>query len=369
MYGDSLWVGAYADDQMGTLSGAAYVYSRAGEVASWSLSQKLVAQDGAAYDAFGWSLDMHQNISVVGAYGVSESIHGDAAEAKPYIGAVYVYRLRNGLWSQSGKLMASDGQGSAFFGWSVAVWDSVVIVGSRGWGSNLGVNVARGKVYPYHFVVLSGEVEWSEDLWIEGNPLIAPDDGVMYFGSALAMSKGNVVVSGRILTSTDESTDGIVYVFSSTGSYEWEDVAVLKPNTSMYSEYSDTYNDEFGYSVAIWDEVAVVGAVLADGVRASTGAAYTFIEDYDESALGFPVNDNTKLALLTVLPLMFAVMFSVVACALLCCKKDGSASESSNALEDSDSDEDDNYDGFDLSVSSQSPLQSSRAVLNLTSLP
>ena len=54
--GDTVVVGAHADDDKGSQSGSAYVFTRdaASDLASgWTHVAKLTADDGAAYDEFG----------------------------------------------------------------------------------------------------------------------------------------------------------------------------------------------------------------------------------------------------------------------------------------------------------------------------
>ena len=57
--GDTVVIGAYGDDDKGSNSGSAYVFTRdtAGDLASgWTQVAKLTAGDGAADDRFGYSV-------------------------------------------------------------------------------------------------------------------------------------------------------------------------------------------------------------------------------------------------------------------------------------------------------------------------
>jgi hypothetical protein len=58
-------VGTYADDDKGTNSGSAYIYN----VTAGAQLHKLVASDGAANDYFGISVAISDNYAIVGAYG------------------------------------------------------------------------------------------------------------------------------------------------------------------------------------------------------------------------------------------------------------------------------------------------------------
>ncbi len=67
-------VGAYQDDDNGTDSGSAYVFTKPST--GWSNTStavKLTTDDGAAYDYFGWALDISGDTVVVGARGDDEN--------------------------------------------------------------------------------------------------------------------------------------------------------------------------------------------------------------------------------------------------------------------------------------------------------
>ena len=69
--GDTMVIGAYGDDDKGSDSGSAYVFTRdvAGSLtAGWTQRAKVVAQDGAFYDDFGRSVAIDGDTVVIGAY-------------------------------------------------------------------------------------------------------------------------------------------------------------------------------------------------------------------------------------------------------------------------------------------------------------
>jgi hypothetical protein len=107
-------VGAYADDNTGSNSGSAYVYNLdgTGEV-------KITASDAAAGDQFGRSVAMSDTHVVVGATG--------DADAGSNTGSVYVYNT-DGTGEQ--KITASDAAANDYFGISVAISDTKVVVGA-----------------------------------------------------------------------------------------------------------------------------------------------------------------------------------------------------------------------------------------------
>ena len=100
MSGDTAVVGAPFDDDNGTDSGSAYVFTRSS--GSWTQQQKLTAPDGAASDRFGISVAVDGDTAVVGAY--LDTIGGDREQ-----GSAYVFTRSGGSWTQQQKLTASDG--------------------------------------------------------------------------------------------------------------------------------------------------------------------------------------------------------------------------------------------------------------------
>ena len=65
--GDTALVGAYGDDDLGSNSGSAYIFTRSGGV--WTQQAKLTALDGAAWDSFGYSVALDGDTVLVGANG------------------------------------------------------------------------------------------------------------------------------------------------------------------------------------------------------------------------------------------------------------------------------------------------------------
>ena len=78
IYEDKIVVGAYCDKDNGVNSGSTHVFVRSGE--TWTHEAKLLAPDGAANDFFGKSTAVYKDAIVVGAYGDDEngSLSGSA---------------------------------------------------------------------------------------------------------------------------------------------------------------------------------------------------------------------------------------------------------------------------------------------------
>jgi hypothetical protein len=107
-------VGAYQDDDNGSLSGSAYIYDLDGNQLA-----KITASDGAAYDYFGFSVAVGSGRIVVGAY-LDDDNGTDS-------GSAYIFDLDG---NQLAKITASDGASFDRFGWSVAVGSGRIVVGA-----------------------------------------------------------------------------------------------------------------------------------------------------------------------------------------------------------------------------------------------
>lgn len=120
--GDYAIVGAYLDDIVATVDqGSAYVFVRSGT--SWTQQAKLTANDGATGDLFGQSVAISGNYALVGAY-------FDDNGAITNQGSAYVFIRSGSTWTQQAKLIANDGAASDAFGVSVALSGDYALVGA-----------------------------------------------------------------------------------------------------------------------------------------------------------------------------------------------------------------------------------------------
>ena len=121
--------------------GAVYVYEQADD-GTWSRTQKLVADDGQAADTFGHSIVFEGDTALIGAYA---ALIGENFSQ----GAVYVFTLSNGTWTQTQKLVASDGQMFENFGYSLGLHGTTALIGAD--GATVGDNGFQGAVYEFTF--------------------------------------------------------------------------------------------------------------------------------------------------------------------------------------------------------------------------
>lgn len=128
--GDTAVIGAPNATVNGHSSqGAAYVFTYTND--SWSETAKLTASDGASFDTFGYSVALSGDTAIVGAW--HAAINGN-----PLQGAAYVFKRVNGTWTETAKLTADDGVAYDDFGFSVAVSGATAFVCSPYPGDSLG---------------------------------------------------------------------------------------------------------------------------------------------------------------------------------------------------------------------------------------
>eukprot|EP01043_Picozoa_sp_COSAG02_P023081 COSAG02_NODE_1222_length_13800_cov_66.755565_1_plen_399_part_10 len=264
--GEVAVVGADWDNNAGgTNAGAAYIFVRdAAGSGAWTESQKLLASDGAGNHFFGWSVAISGEVAVVGAPWDDNAGGTDA-------GAAYIFvrdAAGSGAWTESQKLLASDGARNDRFSISVAISGEVAVVGAD-WDDNAGGTNAGAAYIFVRDAAGSGA-------WTESQKLLASDGaGGDYFGISVAIS-GEVVVVGAYWDNNAGGTNaGAAYIFvrDAAGSGAWTESQKLLASDGAG-------DDQFGISVAISGEVAVVGAYRDDNAGGTdAGAAYIFVRD------------------------------------------------------------------------------------------
>ncbi|MBU1692851.1 MAG: FG-GAP repeat protein [Verrucomicrobia bacterium] len=258
--GDVALVGAYQHNGAigGTDAGSAYVFERnADGTNAWDQVAILTALDTEAWDYFGWSVSVAGDVALVGAYG------GD--DAGNISGSAYIFERNAGgtnAWGEVRKLMASDGSTNDYFGWSVAVAGDVAVAGAYG-DSDAGASSGSAYVFERN--------AGGTNAWGQVRKLTAPDGTATdWFGRSVAVA-GDVVLVGAPYDDDVGDDSGSVYVFerNAGGTNAWGQVVKLRASDGAAG-------DRFGWSVSVADDVAVVGASLDDDAGGASGSAYIF---------------------------------------------------------------------------------------------
>jgi hypothetical protein len=280
--GDTALIGSWYDDDGGEHSGSAYVFVGSGT--SWSQQAKLTASDGASFDELGSSVSISGDTALVGA-------HYDGT-AGYNAGSAYVFVRSGTSWSQQAELIASDTTTEHEFGWSVSACGDTALVGAYRDDEH---GIQAGAAYVF---VRSGTV-WSEQAKLTAADAATADN----FGYAVALS-GDTALVGARYDDDAGNISGSAYVFVRSGT-SWAQQAKLVASDA-------DAGDEFGFSVALCADTALIGAIADDHEEANEGSAYVFVrsgtswsqqakvwsEDTDLSDLfGYSVSVNGDTAL------------------------------------------------------------------------
>lgn len=196
---------------------------------------RLQCIDPKANAQFGHAVDMDGNYLVVG------TCYDDQAAGK--IGQVYVFQLEQGEWTPCAKLRPETALPGPWFGWSVSISGSRILVGTRGG--------------PAHLFTRTGD-QWVEECQLAETNLDPEDQ----FGWSVSLSGTRAVVGCW--------AEAVFVYHLSEGSWAREDVLrVVGPDTAI----------GFGVSVAADRDTILVGAPMDSVGGLWSGSAYVFTHD------------------------------------------------------------------------------------------
>ena len=203
---------------------------------------KLTAPKGTANDEFGVSVSISGNTLVVGA---------DSPYNVNTRGAAYVFTEPASGWAntaQAAELTASDGTANDFFGYSVSISVSTVVVGA--WGTTVGANSQQGAAY----VFTEPAYGWAN---MTQTAKLTASDGAAndYFGVSVSISNNTVVVGALNATVAANSQQGAAYVFTEPGG-GWTNMT----QTAKLTASDGAAGDFFGIAVSLSGNTVVVGA-------------------------------------------------------------------------------------------------------------
>ncbi|MEZ5979967.1 MAG: hypothetical protein R3F34_17385 [Planctomycetota bacterium] len=214
----------------------------------------LAAPDPSASARFGASLDTSGERAIVGA-------NGDLSR-----GAAYVFDRTDGVFAESAKLTASDGDPGDDFGLAVAIDGDRALVGAHGWDAP-GANEA-GAAYVFE--------RQTDGTWLEVAQLVATAPlGFAHLGWSVAL-EGDRALLGAVTDGEANFFAGAALVFERQGDGSWVETAKL---TLEDAEVADS----LGHSVALAGDQALVGALLDDEAGEGSGAVHVFELQGDSS--------------------------------------------------------------------------------------
>ena len=260
-----MMIGAPFDDEILNNSGAVYLY-RSG--INWNFASKYFPNDPKEDQKFGKAVSVHFSKAVITA--------PDDNENGEFSGAAYVFENIPTIgWTQTKKLIASDGAPDDQFGESASIHSNLITIGAH-LTSDKGSNSGAAYIF-----------EYENNDWVETKKILASDgESGNEFGKSVAVANGKVVV-GSILDSDNGSASGSAYLFEKNDSGEWQEVEKLLPNDGSSASL-------FGFSVAIYGYDIIIGAVTDTNENGSNaGIAYVFqlFDPYVSDCLVFDAAD------------------------------------------------------------------------------
>jgi len=246
IYGDTAIVGAVGEDTGGSNTGAAYIFTRSGS--TWTQQQKLKASDAQIDDEFGYSVSIYGDTAIVGARW--DEAGGSNA------GAAYIFTRSGSTWTQQQKIQASDAQADDWFGNSVSIYGDTAIVcavGEDTGGSNAGAA---------YIFTRSGST-WTQQQKIQAYDEEANDQ----FGNSVSIY-GDTAIVGAVHENAGGSDAGAAYIFTRSDTVWTQQQKIQASDTQAASQ--------FGYSVSIYGDTAIVGSKDEDTGGNDVGAAYIF---------------------------------------------------------------------------------------------
>ena len=205
-----------------------------------------------AGDWFGCSVALSGNTALVGAENATVA-------GKSGAGAAYIYTRSGGSWSQQAELRDPQAAAIDEFGYQVALSGTTALVGVP-YKSVAGKSGA-GAAY----VFTRSGTSWSQQAELKASNAAANDN----FGSSVALSGDTALVGASFKSVAGKQYAGVAYVFTRSGT-SWSQQAELKASNAAA-------NDNFGSSVALSGDTALVGAYAKTVAgKHSAGAVFVF---------------------------------------------------------------------------------------------
>jgi hypothetical protein len=173
-------------------------------------------------------------------------------------GQVNVYVQSGGSWNFQDTLLANDAQTNDRFGSAIALSGNTAVIGVPLNDNVKGTDAGAA----YVFARIAG-------LWVGQGKLLANDGAANdLLGISVAVINDTAVL-GSFQHDTPAGTDaGAAYVFTRSGNAWTQQLQLTAGDAAM--------GDEFGASVAVSADTAIVGAPDRDALGSNSGAAYVF---------------------------------------------------------------------------------------------
>jgi hypothetical protein len=240
--GDRMVIAASGDEAID--EGALYYYEYNG--ARWGYQQKLTSSNVSALGEMGFSVSLNGNFLAAGA-----PIHNPGAAAGA--GGIQVFKFNGVQWEEDQFLEATDNDAGDNLGFRVSVWGNYIAATAP---TDDGAGANRGALYIF---------EYNGTTWSQKHKFTPGTSTLLGYG--LAMSGERLVVGSH-----NDGGKGAAHFYTFNGT-NWVFVQTVQSAVGSASQ-------EFGYSVGLYGDMAMIGAPNDDNAAGTgAGALYVFQDD------------------------------------------------------------------------------------------
>ncbi len=205
--------------------------------------QKLIPTDSDEYDFFGNSINISNDLLIIGAR--NDFINGIAS------GSAYIYKYVNNIWVEQSKILPNDGDDFNYFGYSVSISGDYAIISSK---VNNSYSSDTSAVYFFQYL---------NNVWTQIQKFNV-NNGYFDFASNSVSISGDYAVFGANNINT-------VYVFYNN-SGNWEIDTIITP-------FDGQNEDNYGQALCISNNLLIVGSSQDDDIASGSGSAYIYMHD------------------------------------------------------------------------------------------
>ena len=233
-----------------TLTAITFALQALTEPANSQISEfKITASDASTSSFFGKSVAIFGDYAVVGAY-IDD-------EQGTFAGKAYIFKRSDTSWTEEVILLPAEVTNGDEFGISVAIYGDYAIVGAR-WDDDNGDN--SGSAY----IFKRSGTTWTQEVKLLASDGVAGD----LFGHSVSIF-GDYIVVGANGDDDNGDASGSAYVFKRNDTTWTEEAKLLASDGLIF--------DDFGYSVSLYGDYAIVGAKGHDELGNGSGSAYMFM--------------------------------------------------------------------------------------------
>ncbi|NNF01568.1 MAG: T9SS type A sorting domain-containing protein [Bacteroidia bacterium] len=263
-------------------AGAAYIYEL-DTTGNYSSVSKIGAHDASSADSYGIAVGIFEKTAIVGSFNDDTDING--SNFLNGAGSAYIYELdsANGSWIQTQKIVPSDREAGANFGWRVAIDDGTIIVSAPEESKDsIGLNPINnsGAIYIYN--------KDSSGTWSEKQKITAFDrEQGDFFGESISIHDDGIIV-GAFGDNEDENgnntliSSGSAYIFKKSSDTTWSFQQKIAASDRAVA-------DKFGNGVSIYKNTLVVAASQEDedsnGLNTLSGSGSIYIFQKDSNGI------------------------------------------------------------------------------------